>query len=172
MFFSTFLTSLILNSGPKFRSHSSFPETSLCKSSTTCFTKRGLQTHMGDSSQGPCVCAEISYLPPPLQHQGHSNAFASRSGAEEICSSLDKANFDCKMAWEIPVPQPSAERVSPGKSTAACGSSAAWAEPSSHGSGRRGIRVDNFPQGHGGGGGETIPQFRTTKSLPHPSRKV
>lgn len=118
------------------------------------------------------MCAEFSYLPPPLQHQGHSNAFASRSGAEEICSSLDKANFDCKMAWEIPVPQPSAKRVSPGKSTAARGSSAVWAEPSPHGSGRRGIRVDNFLQGHGGGGGETIPQFRTTKSLPHPSRKV
>lgn len=117
------------------------------------------------------MCAEISYLPPHLQHQGHSNAFASRSSAEEICSSLDKTNVDCKMTWEIPVPQPSAKRVSPGKSTAACGSSAAWAEPNPHGSGRRGIRVDNFPQGHGGGGGETIPQFRTKTACPISAEK-
>lgn len=41
------------------------PETSLRKSSTTCLTKRGLQTYMGDSNQGPvCVLRSATSLPP------------------------------------------------------------------------------------------------------------
>lgn len=102
MGFVTFLPGLILNPGPKSQPHSFPTESGPGKSSSTCFGGREAPDPQGDGSQGPSMCWDQLPPSPPAPRALGSIC----SPEQKKCVLLLGPSADCRMAGEVPVPDP------------------------------------------------------------------